>query len=228
MGTQEAQDSELSKASVVDFGTKARFPLLSRHVLGELEWIVKVERDRVRDAIRSSGEVREVTRNTTSHVVLVCRGGKLTPELKECNQAEDLPLGIVRDCVPKGRRVGFGGEGISVQFHRPWELNSVSMDNVSDESKHGNATMLDFSVTKETNGGLVGGSPKGGLSEVQRIIKANNRVEFLGQNLKISLGLTDSNSGARGLGGGGEGSGRGRKGKDGGSNLHVYCGLLIM
>lgn len=102
---------------------------------------VVVERNGVRDAIRSRGEVREVTRLSTGHVVLVVRGGELRPELEEGNQGEDLPLGRLRNSVPEGGRVRLRGERSSVHLHGPRELDSVGVHDVSDESKHGNASM---------------------------------------------------------------------------------------
>ena len=119
--------------------------------------------------------------------MLVVRGGKLTPELKESDESKDLPLGVVSDGVPESRGVGLRGEGGSVHLHGPWELDSVGVDNVSYEGEHGNTSVLDLSMTEESNGGLVGSSPESSLGEVKRIVESNNGVQLLGKSLKISL-----------------------------------------
>lgn len=93
------------------------------------------------DTVLSADEVREVSGLSASHVVLVGRGGKFTPELKETDSQKDLPLGVFADGVPQGRGVGVVREWRSVHLHGPGELDSVGVDNVSNESKHGNTSM---------------------------------------------------------------------------------------
>ena len=140
--TEESKDTDLGKTSVVDFGNKTLVLLFLAHVLAELERIVEVERNWVRDALSvSTGEVRVVTWLSAGHVVLVVIGGKFTPELKEGNGREDLPLGVFADGIPQGRRVGVVREGTSVHFHGPWEFDSVGVDNVSNEGEHSNTSM---------------------------------------------------------------------------------------
>ena len=147
MFAQESEDTQLGKTSVVDFGQKTLFLLFFAHVLAKLERIVVVEWDRVRDSIRSRGEVWEVTRLATGHVVLVIGGGKFAPEFKEGDKREDLPFGVNADSIPKGRRVGLRREWGSVHLHRPWEFESVGMNNVSNEGEHCNTSVP---VTMET------------------------------------------------------------------------------
>jgi len=141
----------------------------------------------VGDSIRSRNEVREVTWLSSGHVMLVLRGGKLGPELKESDQSENLPLGIVGNGVPKSRWVGLRWEGSSVHLHGPWELDSVGMYDVSNEGSHGNTSVLDLSMTEESNGGLIGLSPELSLSEVKRIVESYDGVELLGKSLKVGL-----------------------------------------
>lgn len=76
--------------------------------------------------------------------MLVAGGGELAPEFKEGNDREDLPLGRFTDCIPQGRRVGLRRERSSVHLHGPWELDSVGVDDVSDEGKHGNTSVPNF------------------------------------------------------------------------------------
>ena len=63
--------------------------------------------------------------------MLVLGGGELTPEFKEGNQREDLPLSRLANSVPKGRGVSLGGEWASIHLHGPGELDAIGMDNVS-------------------------------------------------------------------------------------------------
>jgi hypothetical protein len=184
---EESKDSKLCKTAVVDLCSEATFLGLLGHALAELERIIEVEGHWVRDAIRARDEVREITRLSSSHVMLVVGGGKLAPEFKEADEAEDLPLGIVRDSIPESGRVGLTREGSSVHLHGPWELDSICVDNVSNKGKHGNTSMLDLSVAQESDGGLVGSTPEFSLGKIERIIKSKNRVQFLRKNLKISL-----------------------------------------
>ena len=137
--------------------------------------------------VRSRDEVGEVTGLATGHVMLVVGSGEFRPELKEANEGKDLPLGIIRDGIPKGRGVGLAGERGAVHLHGPGELETISVDNVSDEGEHGNTAVLDLGVSQEADGGLVGGAPELSLGKVERIIEANNGVELLGEGLKVSL-----------------------------------------
>jgi hypothetical protein len=141
----------------------------------------------VGDSIGSRYEVGEVTRLSSSHVMLVLRGGKLAPEFKESDQSENLPLSIVGNSVPKSRGVGLGRETSSVHLHSPRELDSVSMDDVSTESEHSNTSVLDLSMTEESDSSLIGGSPELSLSKVERIVESYNGVKLLSESLKISL-----------------------------------------
>jgi hypothetical protein len=184
---KESENSELSKTSVVQFSAKTTLLGLLRHVLGELEGIVKVEWNRVGNSGGSSNEVREVTWLSSSHVMLVVRGGKLGPELKESDKSENLPLSIVRYSIPKSRGVGLRRESSSVHLHCPWELDSVSMYDVSYESKHSNTSVLDLSMTEESDGSLVGGTPELSLSKIKRIVESYDWVKFLSKSLKVSL-----------------------------------------
>ena len=187
----EAKDAKHGKTAVVDLHLQAASLLLLGHVFAKLKRVVKVEGDRVGDSlsVRISDEVGEVTGLATSHVVLVIFGGILGPELKESNHGKDLPLRGVRDFVPKSRGVGVGGERTSIHLHRPGEFDPVGVGNETDESKHGNAAMLDLSVTEEANGRLFSCAPKISLGEIEGVKETNNGVELLGENLKISLTL---------------------------------------
>lgn len=141
------------------------------------------------EAIGARFKVGIVTGLATSHVVLMVGSGKFGPELKESNHANDLPLRGVRDFVPKSRGVGVSREGCSIHLHRPGKLEPVGVGDVTDESKHGNAAMLDLSVTEEANGRLFSCAPKISLGEIEGVKETNNGVELLGENLKISLTL---------------------------------------
>ena len=119
--------------------------------------------------------------------MLVSISRKLGPELKEGDQGENLPLGGVTDGIPKGRGVGLAGERGSVHLHGPGELDTISVDNVSDEGEHGNTAVLDLGVSQEADGGLVSSTPELSLGKVEGIIEANDGVELLGEGLEIGL-----------------------------------------
>jgi len=72
-------------------------------------------------------------------------------------------------------------------LHGPREVDTVGGGYVADEGKHGDAPVLNFGVTKEANGGLVGGAPEFGFSEVDRVIEPNNGVALFGERLEVSL-----------------------------------------
>ena len=143
----------------------------------------------MRDAIGTRGEV---TGLATSHVMLVVGSRELGPELKESNESKDLPLGIVRDGIPKSRGVGLAGEGSAIHLHGPGELDAVGVDDVADEGEHGNTAVLDLGMSEEANGGLVGGAPELSLGEVEGIVEANDRVKLLGEGLKVGLGIGEN------------------------------------
>jgi hypothetical protein len=184
---EESENSQHSSTSVIDLGAKTTLLGLLRHVLGELEGIVKVEWNRVGDSLRTTYKVGEVTWLSSGHVMLVARSGELGPEFKEGDNSEDLPLSRVRDGVPKSRWVGLSWERGSIHLHGPWELNSIGMNNVSNKGEHSNTGVLDLGMTEESNGGFIGGSPELGFGKVEGIVESNDRVELLGKDLKISL-----------------------------------------
>ena len=184
---KESQNTDLCQTSVVQFSTETLLLGLFRHVLGETEWIVKVEWNWVRNSLWSSYEVRVVTWLSSGHVMLVVWGGKFRPEFKEGDEGEDLPLGRVRYGIPKFRWVGSLWEWSSVHLHGPWEGDSVGMNNVSNEGEHGNTSVLDLSMTEESDGGLVGGTPELSLGKVKRIVESYDWVKSLGKNLKVGL-----------------------------------------
>lgn len=89
---------------------------------------------------------------------------------------------------------------------------------LTNESSHGNTTMLNLRMTKESNSGLVGLSPDSGGSKLKRIVVLENGVRLLSDSDKIVHGsLGGDRSGLASLGG--EGSRRGEEGGDDGK-LH--------
>jgi hypothetical protein len=82
------------------------------------------------------------------------------PKLKHGDDGKDLPLGTDWNGIPLclrskvDRWVGGSSKGLW-----PWE-DKVGLDDVSNESKHGNAAMLDFGLTKPANGGFVAVGPE--------------------------------------------------------------------
>ena len=138
---KESENTQHSKTSVVDFDLKSSGLLFITLVLAEFEGIVEAERNRVRDSVRSRSEVGVVTGLSSLHVMGVFRGAELGPEFQESNEGENLPLSAVTDTVPKLRGVGSGGERSSIHLHGPWELDSVGVDDVSNEGEHSNTSV---------------------------------------------------------------------------------------
>lgn len=64
-------------------------------------------------------------------------------------------------------------------------VDSVGVNDVSNKSKHGNASMLDFRFAKETDGGFGGGVPEALLGQTQRVEESNDRIAFLSQISKV-------------------------------------------
>jgi len=148
---------------------------------------------------------------SSAHVVLnAVDSTLLSPELKEADDDEDLPLGCLWDGVPLGLggEIG-GGEGVTGGGHGPRPVD-VGLDAVSYECKHGNAAVLDLGVAEEPDGGLVGITPELGISERERIVELDDGVGLLSKGLKVGLGLGHgdgraSRRSSRGLEGGSSG-----------------------
>mmetsp|Transcript_24676 Transcript_24676/g.34827 ORF Transcript_24676/g.34827 Transcript_24676/m.34827 type:complete len:259 (-) Transcript_24676:66-842(-) len=213
---QETDDTDLCKTSVVEFLNKSFGLLFLGFSSGETKGIEKVEGDRVGDELGVIGELGEGTGLSTAHVMVT---GRLREPFQESNEKDDLPLGGIRKSIPLLRR-GSSGEGVrrSISGDREGEVNSVGLDDVSDEGSHGNTAVLDLSMTQEGDGGFVGLTPDGGGGQFQRIVILQNRVGLLSESHEVLLGgkSTVKRSGGAGILGRGESSGRaGEKGSKG-------------
>jgi hypothetical protein len=243
IGTEEAEDTELSQAAIVELSDQATFLGLLSHVLVEAQGIVQVK-DGV-DNVTEPSERGELSGLAALGVVGKVTSTTFIPKLERRDDGENLPLGTDGDGIPLSlrgelsRRMGGSGHGLG-----PGE-DDVGLDDVSNERKHGNAavllgiekrqnceqtqlapilycthlTYLDLGLAKEADGGLVSESVEIGFSEVQRIIELDNRVGLLGKSLQVSLGGTDRGGGSS-LSGRSEGGGAsGDRGKNK-SRLH--------
>jgi hypothetical protein len=164
---QESQNTNLSKTSVVQFLDKTRSLGFLRLVLGEPEWVEKVQRHWVRDEVTAS-ERRESTWLSSAHVV---SSGGLGEPLEESNKENDLPLGGIRKSIPLfwcGTSIGW--EWSAIESHWPWEVDSVGLDNVSNEGSHSHTSVLDFGVTQESDGLVVGVAPDANGGKLKRIV----------------------------------------------------------
>ena len=133
----------------------------------EAKRIVKVEWDRVRDLV-GLGELREGTWVTTSHVVSSVR---LREVLQESNEKDDLPLGDIGEGIPLlRRRSGIRGEWSAIGGKGPRPVDSVGLDDVTNESRHSNTTVLDLGLTQETNAGLIALTPDVDVSQLKRVV----------------------------------------------------------
>ena len=188
VSSHESHNSDHGETAIVDLGDESRVLLLLAPVLAETKGIIEVEGDRV-DGVAEEVEGRESARHSAAHVVgLAIVGSRLfTPELEEANNDEDLPLGGLRNSIPLGlgRKVS-AGKRISSGSHGPGPVH-ITLHDVSNESEHSYASVLDLSVAEEANGGVIGISPELSIRETERVIKIDDRVELLRQSLQLSL-----------------------------------------
>ena len=56
-------------------------------------------------------------------------------------------------------------------------MNSVGLDNVTDESSHGNTGMLDFCLTQPTDSGLICLTPDSSSGKLKRIVILKQLIE---------------------------------------------------
>jgi hypothetical protein len=98
--------------------------------------------------------------------------------LQETNEKDDLPLGSIRKSIPLLRwRASIRRESTSIESHRPGEVDSVGLDNVSNKSSHGNATMFDLSLTQESNCSVVAVSPDRSIGQLKRVVVLHDKIE---------------------------------------------------
>ena len=98
IGTEETEDTELGKTSIVKFGNQPAFLGFFGHLLVESKRIVQVQ-DRV-DGITELAEGWVFTRLAALGVVGKVTSTTLVPKLKGRDNSEDLPLGTNRDGIP--------------------------------------------------------------------------------------------------------------------------------
>mmetsp|Transcript_2313 Transcript_2313/g.3431 ORF Transcript_2313/g.3431 Transcript_2313/m.3431 type:complete len:205 (+) Transcript_2313:256-870(+) len=130
-------------------------------------------------------------------------------KLKESYEKDELGNSGIRDGVDGGPAVRDGVEGISGFVDSSWKMNSGTGDDVSEEGKLGNTSVLDLNITESVETLLVG------------IIKESKRIEKSKWGLNSNLSL-ESSEGSGGLGYLGRSEGGGGGGKGGGDDkLHV-------
>ncbi len=98
--------------------------------------------------------------------------------LQESNEENDLPLGGIGKGVPLfwwGTRVI--GERSSIDSHWPRPVDAIGLNNVSNKSSHGDASVLDFGMTQEADGSSLVAAPDGCVGQLQGVI-----VLFFGQD----------------------------------------------
>jgi len=100
-----------------------------------------------------------------------------------------LELGRLRNCIPGLGGTGDLGEWISSKCHGPRPGNSISMYDISDEGKHGNTSVFDLGLAKETDGSFIALSPKLLVGKSKRVEERDDRVQFLCKDLEVGLGL---------------------------------------
>ena len=89
-------------------------------------------------------------------------------------------------CPLLGRGKIGGWERSSIQSHGPRPVE-VALDAVSDKSKHGNTSMLDFRMAQKSNSGFVALAPEVSISQFEGIVEFNKGVQVSGKGFKIGL-----------------------------------------
>jgi len=220
---QKSENTKHGQSSVVDFNDKTLGLISIASVLAPVQGIVKVQWNRVGDG---GTELGEGTRLSSLHIVgLVDVGvcdarGKLAVNLQESDDGDDLVLGFDGKGRPLFRRGQVGaGEGGSIKFHGPREVK-VGLNTVTNKGGHGNTSVLDLSMSEESNGSFISLFPKVPGCETKRIIVVDFRVQVGGEGLKVRLRRLQLCGGGRGARGGERGSGCGGRKDDSSGGLH--------
>jgi len=156
------------------------------------------------------GSVTEVTNE------LVLSGNILHDEkLKEANEEDDLKESIGGDGIiseKSGQSVGVGVEGISGGVDVSRDVKSGAGDNLSEEGKLTDTSVLDLNVTEAVETLLAG------------FVKQAQRIEESNRSLGSDLGLegADGGGGRAGLGRGEGGGGGDGGGEDDGLHGWIF------
>ena len=108
-----------------------------------------------------------------------------TYDLEESNEGKNLILGRIGDGVPCFWGVRDSGERRTVHLHRPGEVDAIGVNDITDECKHGNTSVLDFRLTKETDGLFRSGIPEVLLGKTNRVEVTKDWVALLRQHGQI-------------------------------------------
>jgi len=101
--------------------------------------------------------------------------------------------------------------------------DEVRLNNVTNESEHSNASVLDLRLTQESDGGLRSHAVEVGLCQVQRVVELYNRVGLLGDGFQVSLGSSSSGDRSSLLR---RSEGRSASGDGGKDKTGLHCGQL--
>lgn len=172
----KSENTNHCQSAVVDLDLESSGLGFLALVLGESKRIEEVKRDRVGNTVLQWGE-------STNLVGLVDVG----VPLEESNKSNDLGLGREGEGVPLGRRGEIRGRHhVSLGGECPGE-DKVALDNVSNKGGHGNTSVLDLSLSEESDGIRLVHTVKTGGSKVQRIPEVDKGVELLGQSFEVGL-----------------------------------------
>merc|ERR1719472_372212 len=199
---QESHQADHREAAIVDLGLQLLSLPLVTLVLVEVEGVVQVQRNRMRQKRATLGvpehscyralECRELTRLAAAHVVSAFAWAEahrsLGIELEDANVQDDLQLRFVGKVLPELWRADTGRAEL-VTGNLPRKVDAIRVHAVTDEPSHRYPAVLDLSVAKEANGRFVGLLPELTLTEVERIKESDRRVQPFRQSLQVGLGL---------------------------------------
>jgi len=227
---QESENTKHRQSTVVDFRDESSGLVLLTSVLAEVEGIVKLEGDGVGDC---RSEFWEGTGFSASHVMGLVdiwvrhTGGQFAVDLQESDDSDDLVLRFDWKGGPLLRRGQFRAwEWASIESHGPRPVE-VGLNAVSNEGSHGNTSVLDFGMSKESNGSFITLFPKVPGSETKRIPVFNGGIQIVRQGLEIGLCRLQLCGGGLGAGWGKGGGGCGGREKDAGGGLHGLTNCVV-
>lgn len=183
---QETENTKHCQPPVVDFDDQPALLLFGGPFRGQLEGVVQIERDGVRD---NAFEIWVLAWLSPLRVVGLAIIGELGKPFQEPNESDDLEFRRGGKGVPL-----FGRGQVRSRHHHavarqgPGE-NEIRLDAVSDEGSHSDPTVLDFCLSQPADGLFFAVPPEASADQTQGIPVRNDRVQLSRHRLKVGLAL---------------------------------------